>query len=1087
MHNITKTLITFTLFAIGLSFSSYSQSPTDPAKGFNVFIEENATLATNETDGPLALGKDLTLQGNYQVATNHTGNFEVGGNNIGLLVGGKVNYNSGNALQVNQNTYIKIGDGQGSYVWYYDQNNATSPIRITPNSNYNSSPKIMLQANSNQLNVGVNNNPVFEGNLVDFASAFQEMRTLSSSIAQCTENAQLTNPNGQSIPTTNLPNQVKINLQNGVNYLNVTGNDLNNVQVFTYNHQPSASKVLVINVDAAGTFNWNVWNQAGIGLQNCPYILYNFYNTTTLNIQGNSTIEGTVYAPFADIVKTVNQSNIEGQVIGRSLVHSGGEMHYAVFEPSLPGCAPVAGVPPTADFNINATQQCFNDQEFIFDNTSHTGSTNQPEALFSYHWDFGDGTTSSLMCPTKTYTTAGTYTVTLTTTNTYGSDTKTIQVEVFPTVEAVVTATTIASGSGVVTKEFVLTNSNQFSNYYWEVSNGNSNLFPNQNTVTFDFTEAGYFEVDVHTTDNNGCENTTTIPVTIESDEVNTGNDGGLESESLGDAVAKQYIQRKKNSVPTKFKKAEAAQFNKQALTSKLTHRGQSGLTLLEMFPEELTPGNIANISSPTDILDYTVADEVLSVDFSVEEKTKGVVLGIKTIDDVYNHTKASCDRLKGAEILTIQQKNIQGYHFIMQAIKQRNGVTEYAISFAVGENLTDDFYSLQSNWYVNGYFNSNEVYNFQVWSTKPDYTVKLVEDILDNLNAYQPVIQNEEEKLPSTYAAKVSRDNTLLNLKLKITQLDKSVEIDMDEVYSETNGFALRYNPFKSEAVQNISIDIKDGYEYYGRIRVDGEIQDVFYHADGNWGLDYDATYTTIEEYRVSNNFERVYEEDQLAVHRNVRIKAHSEYDYLTLYKSLLPGSLAADYSDYNYLTFTAKGSGLLELGLIKSSIDDWSKQYKANINVESSEQTYYIPFEFFTSTGTNQKLTADDLTMLSFTFLPMEAGTNDLDLTIENVAFAKTAPSGYEDLLLNMSNEFIVYPNPSHGELNCLLYSEEKSSAEISLFDITGKQVYIQKMNLEEGRNDLLITPNVGTGVYFLKINSEQTNYEVSKILFQ
>mgnify|MGYP001170562900 FL=1 len=199
MHNITKTLITFTLFAIGLSFSSYSQSPTDPAKGFNVFIEENATLATNETDGPLALGKDLTLQGNYQVATNHTGNFEVGGNNIGLLVGGKVNYNSGNALQVNQNTYIKIGDGQGSYVWYYDQNNAASPIRITPNSNYNSSPKIMLQANSNQLNVGVNNNPVFEGNLVDFASAFQEMRTLSSSIAQCTENAQLTNPNGQSI------------------------------------------------------------------------------------------------------------------------------------------------------------------------------------------------------------------------------------------------------------------------------------------------------------------------------------------------------------------------------------------------------------------------------------------------------------------------------------------------------------------------------------------------------------------------------------------------------------------------------------------------------------------------------------------------------------------------------------------------------------------------------------------------------------------------------------------------------------------------------------------------------------------------
>ena len=142
----------------------------------------------------------------------------------------------------------------------------------------------MLQANSNQLNVGVNNNPVFEDNLIDFSSAFQEMRNIASSIAQCNGNAQLTNPNGQPISTTNLPNQVKINLQDGINYLNVSGADMNSVQVFTYNQQPSASKILVVNVDASGTFNWNVWNQAGIGFQNCPYILYNFYNLQLLHL-----------------------------------------------------------------------------------------------------------------------------------------------------------------------------------------------------------------------------------------------------------------------------------------------------------------------------------------------------------------------------------------------------------------------------------------------------------------------------------------------------------------------------------------------------------------------------------------------------------------------------------------------------------------------------------------------------------------------------------------------------------------------------------------------------------------------------------
>ncbi|HIB38444.1 collagen-binding domain-containing protein [Mesonia sp.] len=1078
----------YILLALFLAFNSFclAQSPTLPSENFNVFIENNATLITNETDGPMAIGKNLNLQGNYQVATNYTGDFEVGGNRIGLLVGGKVNYNSGNALQVNQNTYIKIGDSQNSHVWYYDQNNAASPIRITPNSNYNSSPRIMLQANSNQLNVGVNNNPVFESDLIDFASAFQEMRTLSASISQCTGNAQLTNPNGQPIPSTNLPNQVKINLQNGINYLNVTGSDMNNVQVFTYNQQPSANKILVINVDAPGTFNWNVWNQAGIGFQNCPFILYNFYNTTTLNIQGNSTIEGTVYAPFANIVKTVNQSNIEGQVIAKSLVHGGGEMHYAVFQPSLSGCAPVAGVPPTADFNINSAQLCFADHEFIFDNTSHTGSTNQPEAPFSYHWDFGDGTSSTSMCPVKTYSAPGIYTVTLTTTNAYGSDTESIQVEVFPTIDAIVSETTIASGSGVVTKEFTLTNSDQFSNFYWEVSNGASNLFPNQSTVAFDFTTAGYYEVTVHTTDNNTCENSTIIPITIESDEVNTGNDGGLESESLGDAVSKQYIQRKKRSISTKFKLENAEVFNKSELSSSMTARSQNGLTLLEMFPEELTPGNVANISSPTDILDYTIANEVLSVDFSVEGKTKAVVLGIKTIDDVYNHTKASCDRLKGAEILKIQSLEINGYHFLMQAIKQRNDVTEYAISFAIGKNENEENYSLQSNWYVNGYFNSQEVYNFQVWSTKPESTIQLVNDILNNINNYRPIIQDETKKLPSTYAAKITRENTLLNLKLKSLQQGESIEIFMDEVYSETNGFALRYNPFRSEKTQQVTIDIKDGYEYDGRIFVNGEIQDVFYHADGNWGLDYDATYTTIEQYTISNNFDRVYEEDRLAVHRNVELKAHSEYDYLTLYKSLLPGNLPADYSNYNYISFTATGSGLLEIGLLKSSIENWEEQYKANIQVGEDEKTYYLPYNFFSSTGTNKTLSAEDLTMLTFTFLPVEAGTNDLDLTIKNVEFTKNAPNGYEDLLLNLKNQFIAYPNPTQGDVNCLLYSEKETSATISLYNINGKRVYTVSKKLVEGRNDLLISPNLNAGIYFLKVNSEHTDYGVSKIIF-
>ncbi len=405
-----------------------AQSVTAPAQGFNVFLKNGATLISNETEGPVAMGGDLTLMNSgYQVATNYPGTFQVGGKTIGLLIGGKVNYTSGNQLAVNQNTYIKIGNSTGSYVWYVDQNNAYSPIRITPGNNYNGSPRIQLSANSQQLGVSATNNPVFQGNLIDFNAAFNTMKASSVSLSACTDNATLTNPNGQPIPHTNLPNQVKITLNTGANILNLTGADMNNVQNFTFNNQPDATHYLIINVNASGTYNWNCWTNGGFGgVQQAKYILYNFYNTTTLNVQGNGAIEGTIFAPYANITKTTNQQNVEGQVIALSYYQGNAENHYAVFQPTYTGCSsPVT--PPDAQFTINNASQCLTGNSFVFTNTS-TGTGN------SYVWTFGDGTSSTATSPTKTYSVAGTYNVKLKATNAGGSDSivHTVTVQVPP-------------------------------------------------------------------------------------------------------------------------------------------------------------------------------------------------------------------------------------------------------------------------------------------------------------------------------------------------------------------------------------------------------------------------------------------------------------------------------------------------------------------------------------------------------------------------------------------------------------------------------------------------------------------------------
>ncbi|MFH2096358.1 MAG: C25 family cysteine peptidase [Bacteroidota bacterium] len=87
-----------------------------------------------------------------------------------------------------------------------------------------------------------------------------------------------------------------------------------------------------------------------------------------------------------------------------SVTHDGFEMTWNCYVPTIP---------PVAAFTSDVTSTCSGTVQFT-DN-----STNGPT---SWLWDFGDGNTSTSQNPSYTYTANGTYTVSLTATNTYGSD-----------------------------------------------------------------------------------------------------------------------------------------------------------------------------------------------------------------------------------------------------------------------------------------------------------------------------------------------------------------------------------------------------------------------------------------------------------------------------------------------------------------------------------------------------------------------------------------------------------------------------------------------------------------------------------------
>ena len=286
----------------------------DAALDFNAFVRNGISLTSGDSEGPLAMGGDLTLNGLFTAAAHTSGTLFFNGENqaSSLIVNGSVNYDSSEEGIHLNNGFVKIGDLSGSVVHDTDENGVVNNTRVTQGT-YNDQPRIHVQRNQDATTVGVDN-------IIDFEAAFVALDSTSVFYSEL--------PNNVTIQEVN-----KIDLlENSFNVLHITGEELNNLSNFTFNDQPTATSPLIINVDAEGDFIWDVQNQAGIGDQQGAHIVFNFFNNAgsiTLAESG-ATVIGTILAPNAAVTK-LTSGNINGQVIADSYTHVSGEIHQHVF------------------------------------------------------------------------------------------------------------------------------------------------------------------------------------------------------------------------------------------------------------------------------------------------------------------------------------------------------------------------------------------------------------------------------------------------------------------------------------------------------------------------------------------------------------------------------------------------------------------------------------------------------------------------------------------------------------------------------------------------------------------------------------
>jgi PKD repeat protein len=170
----------------------------------------------------------------------------------------------------------------------------------------------------------------------------------------------------------------------------------------------------------------------------------------------------------------------------------------------LLGLSHVRAQTPVTDFSATPTSGCgplsvkFTDL-----------STNSP--IF-WAWDFGNGQTSNLQNPTISYSSPGTYTVTLISRNPSGSDAmrKTDYITVFPFPSPSFTSNlTLACAPATIQFTDLSTpGQGSITSWSWNLGDGSTS---NQQSPSHAYSQTGYYNVSLKVTNSGGCSNTAAV------------------------------------------------------------------------------------------------------------------------------------------------------------------------------------------------------------------------------------------------------------------------------------------------------------------------------------------------------------------------------------------------------------------------------------------------------------------------------------------------------------------------------------------------------------------------------------------------
>ena len=166
---------------------------------------------------------------------------------------------------------------------------------------------------------------------------------------------------------------------------------------------------------------------------------------------------------------------------------------------------------PNVDFNANPTSAC------AFETISFTNQSTSSINITGFNWNFGDGNSSTVENPTHSYSTPGTYTVTLVVVDQNGNAGSEVKANYITILPSPIISFNMSGLGCVVPLDVVFNNTtspNPNYTYNWDFGNGQTSNLEFPPTITY--ASAGTYNVIFSVTDNsNGCSASDTQNIVV--------------------------------------------------------------------------------------------------------------------------------------------------------------------------------------------------------------------------------------------------------------------------------------------------------------------------------------------------------------------------------------------------------------------------------------------------------------------------------------------------------------------------------------------------------------------------------------------